>query len=97
MTQGRTKAKTEAKVFRLVRDVDVSGISGIGFVAEGIVFSDGTCAMRWELDTASTAIYSSIEDVIKIHGHHGATRVVYLAQEAVPHDQIVPSPRQGGR
>lgn len=32
--------------FELVRDVDVTGISGTGVVAEGVEFSDGTVALR---------------------------------------------------
>jgi hypothetical protein len=41
------------KRFRLVRDRDVSGVSGTGIVAEGTMFSDGTCVLRW-----LTEIYS---------------------------------------
>lgn len=69
---------TEARLFILERDEDVSGVSGTGIVAEGVVFSDGTCAMRWRKATASTAIYASIEDVETVHGHGGATKVRYV-------------------
>lgn len=63
--------------FTLVRKTDVSGVSGTGIVAEGVVFQDGTCAMRWLTATPSTAIYASIEDLEKIHGHDGATVVQF--------------------
>lgn len=66
------------RLFNLVRDVDVSGVSGVGVVAEGVIFSDGRCAMRWRTDTASTALYDSINDVIHIHGHEGATKVAII-------------------
>ena len=66
------------KLFDLVRTVDVSGTSGTGVVAQGVVFDDGTCAMRWLIDTASTGFYESMKDLIFIHGHEGATTAKFL-------------------
>lgn len=65
------------RLFDLIRTEDATGISGTGAVAEGVVFSDGTCSLRWKTSTASTGFYSSIEDLIVIHGHGGKTQVVY--------------------
>lgn len=64
--------------FVLVRDVDLTGMSGTGIVTEGIEFSDGVCAMRWTSTHKSTCVYDTIIDLVAIHGHDGATRVVYL-------------------
>lgn len=64
--------------FELHRDVDVSGVSGTGVVAEGVEFTDGTCAVRWLSATASTVTWLSIEHVEKVHGHHNATRIVWV-------------------
>lgn len=66
------------KTFQLHRDTDVSGISGTGIVTDGVVFPDGTVAMRWRSETPSTVLYASIEDVELIHSHNGATRIVWL-------------------
>lgn len=63
--------------FELHRDTDVSGISGTGTVAEGIEFSDGTCVIRWQGDRRSTVVWPCIADVEAIHGHGGATRIVW--------------------
>lgn len=63
--------------FHLQRDEDASGVSGTGLVAEGVQFSDGTCALRWLTATASTALYASADDVVTIHGHEGRTRLVW--------------------
>lgn len=63
--------------FTLERDVDVSGVSGTGTVAEGVEFSDGSAVVHWLGDTPSHVIWPSIEMVRRIHGHGGATRVVY--------------------
>lgn len=65
--------------FELQRDVDVSGVSGTGRVAEGIQFEDGLCVVRWISDWSSTAVHDrGIDSVIAIHGHAGATQIVWL-------------------
>lgn len=66
------------KRFVLRRDVDVSGISGTGDVAEGVEFSDGTVAIRWRGETPSTVFWADIDAPVKIHGHGGHTRFVWL-------------------
>lgn len=63
--------------FQLHRDVDVSGVSGTGIVADGVRFPDGSCALRWRTQTTSTAVYSSVDDVRVIHCHGAATRLVW--------------------
>ena len=66
------------RTFTLVRDHDVTGISGTGVVAEGVEFSDGTVALRWITgEHHSTVLWGSIASVEAIHGHGGATRVVF--------------------
>ncbi|WP_288797785.1 hypothetical protein [uncultured Arsenicicoccus sp.] len=73
-----TSRTSSARRFVLARDRDVSGVSGIGVVAEGVQWSDGTVSMRWLGDRASTVTHDSIDNVTAIHGHDGATRVVWL-------------------
>jgi hypothetical protein len=36
---------------------------------EGVVFSDGTCAVRWLTAFRSTSVWDSWEDLEKVHGH----------------------------
>jgi hypothetical protein len=64
--------------FLLDRLEDVSGTSGTGFVAEGVVFTDGTVALRWTVELQSTALYSSVDDLLAIHGHSGSTRLQWV-------------------
>lgn len=66
------------KGFLLVRDEDVSGVSGTGKVAEGVEFTDGKVAIRWYGDSKSTVVWDSLDDAIKIHGHDGRTRVEWV-------------------
>lgn len=65
------------RTFELIRDIDRSGISGTGKVAEGCQFSDGVCTMRWLTEYASTVVYPDIDHVQAIHGHEGASRIVW--------------------
>jgi hypothetical protein len=66
--------------FHLHRDVDISGVSGTGVVAEGFVFSDGTAVVHWLGQWASTVVHpKGPEQVEAIHGHGGATRLVWDA------------------
>jgi hypothetical protein len=66
------------KHFYLNRKKDISGISGTGRIAEGFVFDNGVVAMTWLTQYTSTSVYRSIDDVEKIHGHEGATEVVWV-------------------
>jgi hypothetical protein len=63
--------------FFLERNEDVSGVSGTGRVAEGFVFTDGVVALRWLTRYRSSCFYDSIQDVEEIHGHDGATKIVF--------------------
>lgn len=61
----------EPRIFVVDRRRDHTGISGIGVIAEGVQFTDGTVVIRWITETATTGIFDSIEDLRKIHGHKG--------------------------
>jgi hypothetical protein len=74
--------------FELIRDVDETGISGTGKVAEGVIYSNGWCSMMWTTSTWSMVTYPDIDSVIAIHGHGGKTRIVYLDGE--PYDPDYP-------
>jgi hypothetical protein len=65
------------KLFHLERSEDASGVSGIGRVAEGVVFVDGVTVVRWLTAVKSTVVFQSINDVEAVHGHQGRTKMVY--------------------
>lgn len=78
------------RTFILWRDKDVSGVSGIGKVAEGAVFTDGTVGLRWCAgEHRSTVIWDSLESVEKIHGHDGKTRIIFEDTE-IEFDRDIP-------
>lgn len=66
------------QLFLLIRETDVSGNSGTGTVATGIIFPSGICAMEWTSVVHSVGVYGSIADLEKIHGHDGATKIKFL-------------------
>lgn len=74
------KGRSEFKRFHLVRDVDKTGMSGTGIVAEGVQFSDGTCILKWISTTSAIGIYHSTVEMLHIHSHGGKdpTKICYL-------------------
>lgn len=68
--------------FALYRHRDVSGVSGAGTVAYGVEFPDGTVALRWVGGNPTSVVFHDrgIESVEAIHGHGGATDIVWLAE-----------------
>jgi hypothetical protein len=55
-------------------------VSGVGFVAEGVVFSIGWCALTWLTGHKSVAFYPSLEEIKAIHGHDGKTKIITGAE-----------------
>jgi hypothetical protein len=68
------------RAFRLIRDVDETGISGVGFVAEGVEFTDGVIALRWNGKWPTSVVFHDrgMESLLAVHGHGGLTRVEYV-------------------
>jgi hypothetical protein len=64
--------------FELVRDVDVSGVSGTGHVADGVLFGSGLVVMHWRGEWPSLSMHPNLESVRAIHGHGGATHIAWI-------------------
>ncbi len=65
------------KTFKLVRKEDVSGVSGAGVIAEGVVFHDGVTIISWYGKIHSREEFPCVADLIKVHGHGGKTEIVW--------------------
>ncbi|MFI0929605.1 hypothetical protein ACH4TP_37640 [Streptomyces sp. NPDC021012] len=65
------------RVFRLQRHTDISGVSGLGHIADGIQWPDGTVTIRWRGPRPSTVHWNSLDDALAIHGHNGATEAIW--------------------
>jgi hypothetical protein len=64
--------------FRLNRSEDVSGVSGTGIIAEGVVASDGVTVLFWLGDKHTMEIAPTLDMLMSIHGHGGKTVVEFL-------------------
>jgi len=76
------------KLYEMIRDEDVSGVSGTGPVGEIVEFENGWVAVSFygfTADVPNVIVYSKLSDADKIHGHAGRTRLV----ERVAPDQFV--------
>lgn len=69
--------------FVLFRSEDETGVSGVGVVAEGVEFADGTVALRWRGRWPTSVVFHErgIEAVNAVHGHGGKTRVIWTTAD----------------
>jgi hypothetical protein len=80
------------RAFHLLRHHDLHGISGEGIVADGIChdqhwtfpFPDGPkpmppgwCELKWRGGLTSTSLWQSVGVMMSVHGHDGATELVW--------------------
>lgn len=73
--------KIKARRFYLLRHRDVSGVSGEGKVAEGVEFENGMCALSFSSSYQHANVYTNMRAVREVHGHEGATEVVFVDGE----------------
>jgi len=64
--------------FKLVRNNDVSGVSGIGIVGYGVTFADSKTILWWDTTWHTIGMYESPEELLEIHGHDGATEIEWI-------------------
>lgn len=66
------------QAFVLDRLHDPSGISGVGFVAVGVVLPSGRVVLEWLTVAQSIALYKDLAEIEKVHGHNGDTLIRWL-------------------
>ncbi|APU20933.1 hypothetical protein [Actinoalloteichus sp. GBA129-24] len=65
--------------FRLIRAVDVTGPSGTGHVADGVLWPDDTATVHWRGERVSNVHWTGgLADVEAVHGHGGLTTVEWI-------------------
>lgn len=64
--------------FQMIRHRDVTGVSGTGLIGEGTQFRDGTTVFRWYGEHPSTSVWPSVDELVAVHGHQGATELRWL-------------------
>ncbi|MGY0062789.1 hypothetical protein ACWY4P_40690 [Streptomyces sp. LZ34] len=80
---------TQPRRFHLQRNTDITGVSGTGRVADGILWPDGTASVRWTGERPSVVFWDGgIADAEHVHGHGGHTRIVWDDPEPVTEPQV---------
>lgn len=74
---------SQMRRFILVRTKDLTGVSGIGVVAEGTVFTDGLSVIRWLKEPYAMGVYQTLNDVIAVHGHEGGTQLQFIDENHI--------------
>ena len=69
--------------FKLVRNEDVSGVSGTGVVAEGIEWTNGNVSVCWLGTFFTIETAANIHTIERIHGHGGRTRIEWVDPDEV--------------
>ena len=72
------RRRAALRVFQLQRDEDISGVSGVGRVAVGVVFPSGKVVLEWMGADSTFEIFDKLDHVERIHGHGGKTRIVFV-------------------
>ena len=69
-------------------------MSGTGAVATGVEWPDGHVALRWMADdpeaVSSTSFWSSVAELLQVHGHRGDSEIVYLDPDAAAGREVRP-------
>jgi hypothetical protein len=71
--------------FLLHRRVDVTAVSGVGVVAEGVRLDDNTAVVHWLGDRPSYVLWPDYDHAVAVHGHHGLTLFI-------PGDEVYGAP-----
>lgn len=74
------RSRKRPRRFLIVRDEDVSGVSGTGVVCEGIQFSTKHAAIHWASSQYpwTTPVPEGVDAILEVHGHGGKTRLVWI-------------------
>jgi hypothetical protein len=66
------------KRFVLDRREDETGVSGTGYIAEGVLFDNGKCALAWLSRYRSVTVFDNIDELKAVHGHDGKTTIQWI-------------------
>lgn len=86
-------SETKPGLYWWVRDLDETGMSGTGPVAQVAVFEDGCAVLRWlkhrnSAGVASTVFYETVEQLVHVHGH-GSKKTGHLEPAYAIGDVVV--------
>jgi len=75
--------------FVVYRKEDESGVSGTGYIAEGVEWSDGSMELKWTTRHRLPGHgYPTVKEFLNLHGHDGKTQIIWIDEE-VPEESKV--------
>jgi hypothetical protein len=69
---------SKCRRFWLYRKADQSGVSGTGYVAEGVEWTDGRVDVRFLSAHKTDNGFPNMKELMNLHGHEGDTEVVWI-------------------
>lgn len=78
VSQLREFLMSKMRRFELQRDIDETGVSGTGIVAEGAEFTNGFVVMQWLTQFSTMEFLENTKTLEALHGHGGKTKVVWI-------------------
>lgn len=86
-------ANERIRCYVVIRDIDKTGVSGAGLVADVAVYPNGKAVISWRSGWRGVETQDSFADMVAVHGHHGATRFIPYEEfyKPVPDSFIPPS------
>lgn len=73
---------TIGRRFIVRRTVDISKVSGVGCVAEGIQLHDGQVVVSWFGKHHVFEVPRDLETWLAVHGHGGTTTIQWIDQKS---------------
>ena len=74
MSEG--KLPTNIEKFYIFKHKDISGVSGTGVVAVGVIFPSGKLVIEWTTYQTSIGFYDNMAKFLAVHSHEGFTEVI---------------------
>jgi len=76
--------KSGMRTFHVSRSEDVSGVSGVGIIAEGVLFSNGKVFVNWISMHKIVEMSDSVAEWQAVHGHEGRTKIIWDDEAVEP-------------
>lgn len=65
--------------FLVYRKEDESGVSGTGYIAEGVEWTDGSMELKWTTRHRLPGHgYPTVKEFLNLHGHEDRTTIIWI-------------------
>ena len=78
------RAPRGIRTFTVARQIDETGVSGVGVVIEGVEYATGQVVIHWLFPPprGGIAIFDSLDDFLKVHVHpHPANQTIITFED----------------